>query len=648
MSIESTQERMAGDAQQSAPKAERSPVKPASPYPADVKNPSVSANGETPAMDLPIKPTRNLPVWLLYNLVVPFVLLGVAAAVVVGLGTDESPSRPPIDDTMAGRLFALPAVDVAAVRSLESTGQKLQLTTDGTVVPYREIVLATEVAGQIVEKSAKCEAGKFVKQGDMLMVIDPTDYELEVKRLRRLQQQEYEALAEIDQEMANTDKSKELAMADIELQQRELQRRQALPDQFASQGELDQARRALLQAEQQLLQLQNQMELAKKRRIRLQSAEQLAKMQLEAAENNLKRTRIEAPMDGVIVSEQAELNTFVARGSAVVTMEDTSKVEVAASLRTDQLYWVLNQNRSEDLVLAQPDGTQVRGYQLPPTPVQVRYQLSGRDDLTYQWRGQLIGYDGIGLDETTRTVPVRIVVDHPQQFIVKRNGKVIGTHGEANVAGPTTLVRGMFVNLSLELSPAMDLVVLPSESLKPGNRVWQFIPDASVLDVSLDLETLVSQAEVAEKVESGEASINVEAPVKELVPAVTADDEKALADALAEKGFDPTKWVPGKLQIVQDVRPVDRFVPESAPDAFIDNESEPQFWICEVPKMNDPNHNDSGHILGNGSYVIVSPLGSLQSNTLPVRASSDIVERSENGRSENGSSSDIQAGEPQL
>lgn len=636
MSIESTQERTTGEAEPTPAQAERSPVNPSSPYSTpppqsetEARAVGASAEGEGQDMDLPVKPTHNLPLWLLYNLVCPLLLLAVAIGVVVWLGTVQSPSRPPIDDTMAGRLFALPAVDVAPVRSLKSTGRKLQLTTDGTVVPFREIMLATEVAGQIVEKSAKCEAGKFVNKGDMLMTIDPTDYELEVKRLQRLQQQEYEALAEIDQEMANTKKSKELALADIELQQRELKRRQALPEQFASQGELDQARRSLLQAEQQLLQLQNQMELAKKRRVRLESAEQLAKVQLEAAENNLRRTKITAPMDGVIVSEQAELNTFVARGSPVVTLEDTSKVEVAASLRTDQLYWVLNQNRSEDLVLAQPDGTEVRGYQLPPTPVQVRYQLSGRDDLTYQWRGQLIGYDGIGLDEATRTVPVRIVVDHPQQFVVQRNGKVIGTHDENSVAGPTTLVRGMFVNLSLELTPTMDLVVLPSESLKPGNRVWQFIPDASVLDVSLDLDAVVSQPGVTAKMQNDETPIEVDVPVQTLVSDQDVDAEKVSSEVLATKGFDQAKWVPGKLQIVQDVRPVDRFVPESDPDGFLDDDSEPQFWICEVPRANVTASEDAGGVLADGSYVIVSPLGSLQSDTLPVRASSDIVDRSE-------------------
>ncbi|WP_404306653.1 HlyD family secretion protein [Neorhodopirellula lusitana] len=571
--------------------------------------------------------------WLLFNVVCPLILLALAGGVVYVLGSVESPARPPIDDTPVGRLFALPAVDVVPVQSLASTGQKLELTTDGTVVPFREIVLATEVAGQIVEKSPLCEAGKYVNQGDVLMVINPTDYRLEVKRLQRLQQQEYEALGEVDQEMANTDRSMELARADIELQRRELKRQETLPSQFASKGEIDQARRALLQAEQALLTLQNQLELSKKRRIRLQSAEQLAKMQLEAAQNNLDRTQIVAPMDGVIVSEQAELNTFVARGSPLVTMEDTSKVEVAASLRTDQLYWVLNQKLNELDSLTHADGNPVRGYNLPATPVKVQYLLSGRDDLAYQWQGELIGYDGIGLDEQTRTVPVRILVDDPQSFTVLRNGKAVNPETESatevlRVAGPTTLVRGMFVNLRLELDPSVELVVLPGESLKPGNRIWQFIPDASVLDVSLNVDT-ESLTEDSKKDSLGKSTAQSTEPddddavddeqaaaglASEPTPEELAALEEESKSALAEEGFVPSAWVAGNLRIVQGIRPVDRYVgPLGSPD------SESPSWICEVPKS-------SSGSLGDGSYVIVSPLGSLSSDTVPVRASAEVMQ----------------------
>lgn len=590
---------------------------------------------------LPVQPMKNLSKWLVFNLVLPSLLLALAVGIVIYLGPVQSPSRPPIDDTRIGRLFALPAVDVVAVRSLKSTGQKLQLKTDGTVVPFREIVMATEVAGKIVEKSPKCESGKFVNKGDVLMVIDPTDYQLEVRRLQRQQQQQYEALGEVDQEMANTKKSIDLARTDIGLQERELKRRQALPDQFASQGEIDQARRSLLQAEQSLLTLQNQLELAKKNRIRLESSEQIAKLQLEAAENNLKRTTITAPMDGVIVSEQAELNTFVARGNPIVTMEDTSKVEVAASLRTDQLYWVLNQNR-DDLVLNEPGGTRIRGYNLPPTPVSVRYQLSGREDLTYQWRGKLIGYDGIGLDEQTRTVPVRILVDHPQQFVVKRNGETIATHENASIAGPTTLVRGMFVNLSLELDPTMDLVVLPSESLKPGNRVWQFIPDPSVLDQTPAPKSIASSESTPEPDSAVESELDPQ------------EEERLIAastETFAAKGFDPKNWVPGQLRILQNVRPIDRFGDDDQPSVGRLSESEKQYWICEIPSQREPadaagntlpdqvdkrsgeadenSDDNSGAVIGDYGYVIVSPLGGLQADVLPVRAPTRSVSSTE-------------------
>jgi len=588
---------------------------------------------ETTSSELPVQPMRNLPEWLLFNLVIPVLLLTAAGGVVWWLGIVQSAARPPIDDTPVGRLFALPSVNVLPVRSLASTGEKLHLSADGTVVPFREVSLATEVAGRIVEKSPLCETGKYVPKGHVLMKIDPTDYELEVKRLQRLRQQEYEFLGEIDQEMVNTKRSMELARADIELQQREVKRRESLPNQFASEGELDQARRAVLAAEQQLVVFQNQLELSKKRRTRLESSERLAAMQLEAAENNLKRTEIIAPIEGVVVSEQAELNTFVARGNVVVTMEDTSKVEVAAKLRTDQLYWVLNQKKavSESPELIDPASgvsTQDRGYRLPPTPVIVRYVVTGREGLAYQWVGSLVGYDGIGLDEQTRTVPVRIVVDDPRAFAVIREGKVVESmEGNARTVGPTTLVRGMFVSLRLELDPTAELVVLPSEALKPGNRVWQFQPDASVLEKSIaPLVKKTDEENIAAK-ENDAAKANDTAdetpaqPTEKIIAKTDEPSDDASDDPLAS--FDAAAWVPGNLLILQNVRPVDRFItteqfttagPGEEDVAEID-EGSGQYWICEVP---------DGSLI-NGSFVVVSPVGSLRTDAFPVRAPASVI-----------------------
>lgn len=550
-----------------------------------------------PADNESIKLVRssNLTSWLLFNIGMPIALLAGAGGLVAALGSIQPSTRPPADQSRAGRLQALPAVEVVPIQSLADSGERLHLNSDGTVVPFREVILATEVAGRIIEKSDQCEAGQYVTAGTVLMRIDPTDYELAVQRLEQSQQSEYEQIREVDQELINSKRLLEIADADIELQSREVKRLEKLPEDFAARKELDTARRAVLQAEQQKVTYQNQIDLLRTRRSRLELAEQLAATQLKQAKIDLQRTEIRAPIDGVVVSEQAELNTFVARGNPVVTMEDTSKVEVATSLRMDQLYWVLNQKKLESPIddLNAPANGAHRGYKLPPTSVEVHYQLSGRDDVSYVWDGQLLGYDGIGMDEQTRTVPVRVVVDQPQVFEVRRNDVADAAADPAVqnmvAAGPTALVRGMFVRLRLELDPAVPLVILPAEALKPGNRVWEFIPDETVLDQASE--------KVAAKTEEAEAAKPEAEPAAE---SIAKDGEESSESELV---FDANAWSAGRLVIRQDVRPIDLL---STFGGTSDH------WICEVPDQSI--HGDS--------FVVVSPLGSIESDTFPVRAPS--------------------------
>lgn len=546
--------------------------------------------------------SSNVFSWLLFNIGIPLLLLSAAIGLVFFLGAVQPSTRPAADTSLAGRLQALPAVDVVPTQSLADSGKTLHLNTDGTVVPFREVVLATEVAGRIIEKSPQCEAGQYVTAGTVLMRIDPTDYELTVRRLEQTQQSEYESINEIDQELINASRLLEIADADIELQSREVKRLDSLPEDFAARRDVDAARRAVLQAEQQKVTYQNQIDLLKKRRARLELAEQLAATQLKQARIDLQRTEIRAPIDGVIASEQAELNTFVARGNPVVTMEDTSKVEVATSLRMDQLYWVLNQKTLQSPIeeLNAPTNGAHRGYKLPPTEVEVQYQLSGRDDVTYVWDGQLIGYDGIGLDEQTRTVPVRVVVDQPQMFDVQRRGEDEPTKRptEENVisTGPTALVRGMFVRLQLQLQPAVPLVILPSEALKPGNRVWEFIPDESVLDVTEEEAKTNDSDTVAESKTETDDSVAKTEDGKS-----TDDESDTEPEAEPEVAFVPDEWSPGRLVIRQDIRPIDLL-------SSVGGSSD--FWICEVPDQS----------INGDSFVVVSPLGSIEADTFPVRA----------------------------
>lgn len=509
---------------------------------------------------------RRIGPAILFNVVIPLALLSLGAFIVYSLGTVQPEKRPDADTTRVGRLKSLPPVQVVKLQSLESLGRPLRLKVDGTVVPYREALVAAEVAGRVVFKADDVEAGSYVNQGQLLMRIDPTDYELEVQRLTRLQEQEYQALAEIDQEMANAQRLIEVATADVALQQREVDRQRSLPEGFASRAEIDQANRALLAARQQLVNSQNQLDLLRQRRIRLEATERLAATQLSAAKVNLERTEIRAPIDGVIVSEQADLNTFVNRGSTLVTIEDTSKVEVATSLRMDQLYWVLDQRDRG----AAPIDAATSGYDLPATPAIIRYEVAGREGLVYRWQGRLLRYDGIGLDPVTRTVPVRVVVDDPTLFIDER-----GQTRRAN--GATPLVRGMYVSVHLLIEPTTELVAIPARALQPGNRVLQFVPDESVLEVAAALP------------ESG--------PLDPSVPPATAPPASA--------SFEPSHWEPGRIIVRKDIYPVDSLVMEEGP-----MEDPDRIWICEVRDQ----------LLSSGSLVVVSPIGSIDAGGMPARA----------------------------
>lgn len=530
---------------------------------------------------------------LLLNWLLPLLLLAGGAGVVLALGEINPPERPAADTSREGRLQALPPVRVTKIQSLAETGADLHLRVDGTVVPFREVQIATEVAGRIVYKSDICESGSYVAKDTLLVRIDPTDYELDVERFKRQQEQAYQALREVDQDMANTRRLIDVAERDVELQLREVKRLESLPRGFASDGETDQARRSMLQAEQQQVTYENQYSALEKRRASQESAEKLAATQLRVAEVNLSRTEIRAPIEGVIVREDAELNSFVSRGNPIVTMEDTSKVEVASSLRMDQLFWVINQNTD-----ASPMTANQTNYDLPETPAVIEYEMSGRDGVVYRWQGRLLGYDGIGLDPRTRTVPIRVLVDQPSRFVDER-----GQQRETN--GPTALVRGMYVRVLLTLKPQQELFVIPALALKPGNRVWTFSRDDSILDVPVTEDTN------GENKAASAVTAPAESPAEQPDAPAAGDSLKA-ADDKSLDGFDPADWIPGRVDVVESVLPIDSLtVGITTQPTGSDSANEPgRSWVCE----------DRTGKLRSGGFVVVSPLGTVTDNGMSARA----------------------------
>lgn len=571
---------------------------------------------------------------LLVNIVIPLLILAAGASFVVAIGSVEPKARPALDDSPVGRMKRLPSAEVTKVYSLQELGKPLELRVDGVVVPHREVQLAAEVAGRVIEKSPLCRAGNFVKAGQLLIKIDPTDYEQEVLRLTRMREQDYEALKEVDQEIENANMSLGIAKQDIALAEREVARLKSLPKGFVSEGEIDMAQKSLLQSSQNRIAIENQKNLLSARRGRLEAAERLATTQLETAKINLQRCEVRSVADGVIVREDAELNSFIQRGSPIVTLEDVSKAEVAVNLRMDQLYWVLDQNRDSrfgtatvgDLVEpaadAPADASSGRaGYSIPPTPAVIEYEVSGMGGRTYRWNGTLVRYDGIGLDSRSRTVPVKIEVEQPNRLLQPDGG-------EAQAASPSALVRGMYVSVRLLIKPQTPLVAIPSDAIRPGNRVWQFEADPSVVADPPAAATAGDNATAGDLAAKDAATD--EAPTDEAAAADQPAQPAAVPAAVTKiDSFDSTQWTAGRVTVRGNLTPVDSlYISDADGDAPLGatdangvsmERGKRRYWICDV----------QGSGIVGGNFVVTSPLGDLGADlgdgALSVRVKSESL-----------------------
>lgn len=504
----------------------------------------------------------NLFSTLFFGVVLPSLIIALGVAIFVGMGVQQPKEVEQGGTDSISKMAKLPIVGVAAIKSDEGL-ETLDVNVNGTVVPYRQVTLAAEVAARIKHKSEECQIGKYIHKGDVLFRLDATDFQLEVDRLAALRDSEYAQQKELDQELSNGQQSLLLADEDFALEERELSRLDSLPKGIASETELDQARRLKLNSANQRLTIQNQLRLLESRRARIVLAEKLASAQLEQAKVNLERTEVKAPISGVIITESVQEDSYVKKGDSLCVIDDTQRVEVSCSLRSDQVLLILDQMIASSGSAASSRVTKSASYELPSTPVIVSYRVAGREETVYQWHGHLSRYEGIGLDAQSRTVPVRVMVDSPEE--VWQNGTKVD---EDSNGGLPALVRGMFVDCSIKTIPSRSLVLIPKLALKPGNQLWQFVTNPDI---------------VADETSTGDGSNKI---------ASSPDEPKKNRDSKPKLKLNLDEWSSGNVKILKDVKVISTIRLPQDPSQ--------EYWIAEARPDLLP-----------GSLAIVTPLANM-------------------------------------
>ena len=302
----------------------------------------------------------------------PPVVLGVAAmgAYVMYL------NRPPVETQTP--VVSPPAVRVQRV-AFESVD--LAVSSQGTVQPRTASQLVPEISGTVINVSPTFAVGGFFEEGDVLLEIDPYDYQ---QALITGQSQLAQARLRLAQEEAEA----EVARREWE----ELGRGDANALTLR-QPQVEDARAAVTSAE----------------------------AAIDRARRDLERAEVRAPYAGRVQSKDVDIGQFVNRGTAVGRIYAVDSAEVRLPLPDEELAYV-------DVPMS------YRGTQPQAGPdVVLSADFAGR---RYTWQGQIVRTEG-EIDSVSRMVHVVAEVDDPYApgSDPSRPPLAVGMFVEAEIAG---------------------------------------------------------------------------------------------------------------------------------------------------------------------------------------------------------------------
>ncbi len=348
---------------------------------------------------------------------------------------------------------------IAEFMMAEAKTQRFPIASQGLVQSARRAQLTAEVSGKIISVSEKFEAGMQLQAGEVLLTVDPTDYESIVAQ-----------------------RQSALADARVALETERARSEQALRD-WRKLGSGGRPSDFVL------------------RKPQLASAEALVKSAqaaLAKAEKDLQRTEITAPFAGTVSMTMVELGTFLAPGTPVAEIFDAESLEVVLPISASDLSFLPKTGGDSSL-----------------TNAEIMANIGGSN---MQWPAKVMRTQG-EIDRTTRTVNLIAAVEQPDElptngvrlmqpglFVkAKLQGKPIDNVIEVPFAAFIDMNRLSVIDSKNRISTrSVDILarngdrVFVTGGLEPGDRInlTEFSPIIEGMEVeplAADREKVVAQ-----------------------------------------------------------------------------------------------------------------------------------------------------------
>ncbi|MCC6923201.1 MAG: efflux RND transporter periplasmic adaptor subunit [Nitrosomonas sp.] len=339
-------------------------------------------------------------------------LIALSIAITGGSAAFAIMRFPPQTDQQEEVITKPPFVQVLPVTF---TRLRMDVRSQGRVNAQTEIDLVAGVSGNIISISSAFVSGGIFKKGDLLVAIDPAEYDL---RVAQAQARVMEAQYQLTREEAEAEQARD------EWQQ-------------LGQGEPNPLNLRIPQLREKKAKLAAEQEELKNARLLRQ------------------RTDIRAPFNGRVRSKEAGLGQYISSGAVLGRIYSTDLAEIRLPVSTRELAFI-------DLA-----GLSGQARATPKIPVTLTANYQGQQQT---WIGHIARSEDIIDEETGMTMLVAQVQD-PFRLGA---GKSRSSRSESP---QVNLPIGLFVEARIEGRWLDDLVVLPASALFKDSQVAVIDPD---------------------------------------------------------------------------------------------------------------------------------------------------------------------------
>lgn len=329
------------------------------------------------------------------------------------------------------------------VEVMTAERQDITVTVEGygTIEAASLIDLVPEVDGRVVAIHPELTRGGSIPAGQVVLTIDPTDYQLAVERMQAELDRLEASLKALDAQ--RTARTAELRRAETFFETEQAEAAVAIQEWRRENPDRDPP--PLLAREPQLREKQADIEAAKARIAEISSSVQQiqaqqreARARLKQAEADLARTRITLPKAVRVIHESVDVGQYVSRGQSLAEMYVVDSLEVAIPLTDTELQWF-------DLPRADQPGASV----------QLTADYAGLDR---SWSGRVVRTES-QIDERTRLVRVIVRIDP-------------AAYADQNDAHSP--VPGLFVKATISGHELKQVTPLPRYAVHENGVVWLF------------------------------------------------------------------------------------------------------------------------------------------------------------------------------